>query len=326
MEKTDEKRRSRWKRVLPAAAFGFLFLLMAAQCLYVYRELQTLRQAQRVQEQDVASLGDALGVSVSHSSTVTASWAGKTWVSYGDSITQMGGWQDYITEYFGFAEHFERGLGSCTFVQSDQIWYANPDGSYNSRYGFLGVTEAPEGTTAHEGYMCSTDRITTSIPADADLILVMAGTNDAGITVSAPLGDLSYPFDETTFKGAVASTVVKLQERAPKALIVLASPLSGRGPETEDKKEQTANRTEPEYNHLGLTTQDYADAIREVAEYLSIPYIDVFGSTGINSFNRNQYIGDIVHPNEEGQKAMARVMIGALDDLKPVEKKEGAAP
>ena len=73
-----------------------------------------------------------------------------------------------------------------------------------------------------------------------------------------------------------------------------------------------------EYNLLGLTTQDYADAVKEVAEYLSIPFIDVFGSTGINSFNRNQYIGDIVHPNDEGRKAIARVMIGALDDLKPI--------
>ena len=57
-----------------------------------------------------------------------------------------------------------------------------------------------------------------------------------------------------------------------------------------------------------------------MAEAFSIPYIDIFGSTGINQFNRNQYISDIVHPNEEGKKAIARVMIGALSDLKPVEK------
>lgn len=297
-----------------------LFFVLTLQNVYLKKELAVIENQQVSQREDIQSLADALGVAVSNGSGVTASWAGKKWVSYGDSITQMGGWQDYITDYFGFAEHYERGLGSCTFIKSDQIWYANPDGSYNSRYGFLGVTEAPEGTTAHEGYMCSWDRISTSIPSDADLILVMAGTNDAGVTVSAPLGDLSYPFDEDTFMGAVASTVVKLQQQAPNALIVLASPLSGRGPETEDSSLQTANQTEPEYNALGLTTQDYAKAIEEVAEYLSIPYIDVFGSTGINSFNRNQYIGDIVHPNEEGQKAMARVIIGALDDLKPVDR------
>lgn len=81
------------------------------------------------------------------------------------------------------------------------------------------------------------------------------------------------------------------------------------------------NGTEPEYNELGLTTQDYAEAMREVAEYLSIPFIDLFGTCGINPFNRSTYISDIVHPSEEGQRAMARVVIGALDDMKPVEKK-----
>ncbi len=317
--KPDGEKKKHRKISLSIILIVVVILALVVSDVFMFREVRSLKSAQNAQSSDITTLADALGVSVS-SSGVTASWAGKTWVSYGDSITQMGGWQDYITDYFGFAEHYERGLGSCTFIKSDQIWYANEDGSYNSRYGFLGVTEAPEGTTAHEGYMCSWDRITTMIPQDADLVLVMAGTNDAGITVSAPLGDLSYPFDEDTFMGAVASTVVKIQEWAPNAIIVLASPLSGRGPETEDSAEQTANQTEPEYNDLGLTTQDYAEAMREVAEYLSIPFIDVFGTTGINQFNRNQYIGDIVHPNEEGQKAMARVIIGALDDIKPVER------
>lgn len=319
MENLHAGKKSNWKKILPAVGYLVLIAALVVQTLYFQKEIRSLKNTQTVQSQDISALGSAMGVSVSNGSNVSVSWAGKTWVSYGDSITQMGGWQDYITEYFGFAEHYNCGLGSATYTRSDLTWYANEDGTYNSRYGFLGVTEAPEGTTEHEGYMCSWDRITTSVPSDADLIVVMAGTNDAGITVSAPLGDLSYPFDEDTFMGAVASTVVKLQEHAPNALIVLASPLSGRGPETEDTKEQTANQTEPEYNALGLTTQDYAKAVEEVAEYLSIPYIDVFGSTGINSFNRSQYIGDIVHPNEEGQKAIARVIIGALESLKPVE-------
>lgn len=321
MENNNTKAKQNSRNGISTVLIFVLLVALIVQSVFFYSQLNNIKDVLAAQNRSIHTIGEELGISTSASSSVSVSWAGKTWVSYGDSITQMGGWQDYITDYFGFAEHYERGLGSCTFIKSNQIWYANPDGSYNSRYGFLGVTEAPAGTTEHEGYMCSTDRIATMIPADVDLVVVMAGTNDAGITVSAPLGDLSYPFDETTFMGAVASTVVKIQEHAPNALVVLASPLSGRGPETEVKEEQVANQTEPEYNSLGLTTQDYASAIREVAEYLSIPYIDVFGSTGINSFNRNQYIGDIVHPNEEGQKAIARVMIGALDDLKPIESK-----
>lgn len=316
MDNLEKKNRRKYGVFSVVLTFSVLLII---QGLYFRREIKSLKEEQLLQGQDIRMLGDAMGISVSGNSGVTVTWYGKKWVSYGDSITQMGGWQDYITEYFGFAEHVECGIGSSTFTKSDLVWYANPDGSYNSRYGFLGVTEAPEGTTEHEAYLSSADRINTQVPADADLVLINGGTNDAGVTVGAPLGDLSYPFDETTFKGAVAATVVRMQERCPNALIVLMSPLSGRGPEDESRMNE--NGTEPEYNELGLTTQDYAEAMREVAEYLSIPFIDLFGTCGINPFNRSTYISDIVHPSEEGQRAMARVVIGALDDMKPVEKK-----
>ena len=148
----------------------------------------------------------------------------------------------------------------------------------------------------------------------------MAGTNDAGPSVSAPLGDLSYPFDETTFKGAVASTVIKMQEHCPGAVIVLASPFSGRGYEEEGqtKEEMRQNQTEPVYNNLGLTTLDYARAVEEVAEYLSIPYVDVFESCGVNSFNRYTYLEDLVHPTREGGRAIAEVIIGRLRSIAPI--------
>ena len=244
------------------------------------------------------------------------SWAGKTWCSYGDSITQEEKWQSYVTEYFGFEKHYNRGIGSSTFAQSDQVWYANEDGSYNSRPGFDGVTEAPEGTTEHEGYLCSSDRIDVSIPEDADLVVVMGGTNDMGSNV--PIGDLSYPFDETTFMGAVASTIVKLQEKVPDAVIVLVSPLSGRGPETEDDSVPANSDTDQfAVNDLGLTTKDYRDAMEEVAEAMSIPFIDVYGTTGINQWNRSEYIRDIVHPSDLGGMAIARSVIAGLEDIKP---------
>ena len=116
-------------------------------------------------------------------------------------------------------------------------------------------------------------------------------------------------------------SIVKIRRRVPNAVIVLCSPLSGRGPEDETRGCH-GNTTEPQYNGIGLTTQDYAEAMEEVCEYLSIPYIDVFGETGINCFNRAQYIfGDSVHPNDEGGKAIARVIIGRLETLKPVERK-----
>lgn len=253
--------------------------------------------------------------------TVESTWNGKTWCSYGDSITGYNVWQPYVHKALGFAHHYERGLGSSTYTLSGQTWYANPDGSYNSRFGFAGVTAAPEGTTEHEGYMCSWDRIKTMIPQNVDLVVVMAGTNDAGPSISAPLGDLSYPFDETTFMGAVASTVVKIQEWCPQATVVLCTPFSGRGAYEDGmtNEQMAANQTAPVYNQIGLTTQDYAEAVMEVAEYLSVPCIDVFGNCGVNQFNRNMYLEDLVHPNKEGGKAIAKVIIGGLKTIAPIE-------
>lgn len=317
MDKKDRKNRN--KKIIVIGLRTLTVLCVVGLFGFLIYRIHVLENRQQQYASEIKGLTSELGLSAGNQG-FTVSWAGKTWATYGDSITQNGGWQDYITEYFGFARHDNCGIGSSTFIQSDLVWYANPDGTYNSRYGFLGVTEAPEGTTEHEAYLCSEDRIQTQLDPDLDLVLIMGGTNDAGITVSAPLGDLSYPYDETTFMGAVASTVVKIQEQCPHAIIVLASPLSGRGPE--DEEGMYEDQTEPEYNSLGLTTEDYARAMEEVAEYLSIPYIDVFGSTGINSFNRTQYISDIVHPNEEGMKAIARVVIGALDDLKPITEME----
>lgn len=301
-----------WKGVALAAIIMAGLAMAAAAGAWVKSEKVTESQKK---EEVLESETNTDNISVS-----TSGWAGKTWCSYGDSITGYNVWQPYVTQYFGFATHYERGLGSSTYTKSDQTWYANPDGSYNSRYGFAGVTEAPEGTTTHEGYLCSWDRITTMIPQDVDLVVIMAGTNDAGPSVSAPLGDLTYPFDEETFMGAVASTVVKIQEWCPNATVVLATPFSGRGAYEEGmtNEEMAADQTEPVYNQLGLTTEDYAKAVMEVAEYLSVPCIDVFGNCGVNQFNRSAYLEDLVHPNQAGGEAIARVIIGGLKAIEPL--------
>ena len=297
------------KQGIALLALLVLILALGAGTILLYRRLQ--QQETRINELTGSAAAD-----------FSVSWEGKTWCSYGDSITGYNVWQPYVTEYFGFSEHYLCGVGSATFVRSDLVWYANADGSFNSQPGIGGITSAPEGTTEHEGYLCSTDRIETSVPSDVDLVIIMAGTNDAGPSVSAPPGDLSYPFAETTFMGAVGSTVVKMQEHCPDATIVLASPFSGRGYEEEGQtqEEMRQNQTEPVYNDLGLTTLDYAKAIEEVAEYLSIPYIDVFESCGVNQFNRYEYVEDLVHPTREGGKAIAEVVIGALKNIAPINE------
>ena len=69
-----------------------------------------------------------------------------------------------------------------------------------------------------------------------------------------------------------------------------------------------------------MTTYDYAKAVKEVAGYLSVPYIDVFESCGVNQFNRYEYLEDLVHPTPEGGKAIAEVMIGRLKEISPINE------
>ena len=91
---------------------------------------------------------------------------------------------------------------------------------------------------------------------------------------------------------------------------MVCSPLSGRGTAGEDG-------TWPTYNSAGKTTYDYAVAAKEVAEFLSIPYIPVFERCGINQWNRTKYIADAVHPQDKGGEKIAMVMSEVLCAYQP---------
>jgi lysophospholipase L1-like esterase len=218
-----------------------------------------------------------------NSSSNTSWYNGKKLTTLGDSITAGATWQPYLMSKLGFASYTNCGVGGTKIAD---------DGSSTG--------------------MVTDSRIST-IPLDSDVILLMGGTNDYG---SVPLGDLSYPYNVTTFKGAIAETIVKLQARCPNALIVCMSLLSGRG--SVDANGNAVNQTAPEYNSLGLTSEDYAYATRDVCHFMSTPFIDVFGGTGINQFNRATYISDTVHPNASGGTLMARVIVNGLKAIEPV--------
>lgn len=116
------------------------------------------------------------------------SWKGKTWVSYGDSITAQGGWQDYIVKRFGLI-HINKGVG--------------------------GTTVAGTGTSAGN----SDARIDT-FPENVDLVTIMFGTNDLSQNIKIGNND----GDITTYKGALGVTVRKIQMKYPNARIIIMSP------------------------------------------------------------------------------------------------------
>lgn len=176
--------------------------------------------------------------------------------------------------------------------------------------------------------------IPASIKNTVGLIFIMGGTNDAGDSTinGSTIGNTTYvpgsrsdtvwaadstyytggDYDVWSFKGGIASTIMKMQLWCPNAVIVLGTPFSGRG------NTSGVNMTAPVYNLQGLTTEDYAKAMIEVAHEFSIPVIDVFATTGINQLNRATYITDSVHPySTAGKKALARAVIGGLKTIVP---------
>jgi len=177
--------------------------------------------------------------------------------------------------------------------------------------------------------MCRWDRIKAMIPESIrntlDLVVVMGGTNDhlgnialGAVTWStANTTDTEWIADVTngnggdygidTYKGAMASMIMKLQKWCPNAVIVVASQLSGYG--------VSKNMT---VNSLSLTPEDYANAALDVAHKMSAPSIDVFGTTGINQQNTTMYITDGTHPySRAGMLALGRAVAAGLKRIIP---------
>lgn len=198
---------------------------------------------------------------------------GKKWVGYGDSITEQGRWE-YIV-YNAFKLRFTNlGLGgSC-------------------------VADVPNASVA--GF-CDANRI-ASIPADTDFITIMGGTNDFGQTADiGSIEALRSSFDRSTFMGALAYLIKAVQTQAPNARIIIMSNPNSRG--------TTGQASDnPPVDQYGHSVYDFAKAARDVANYMSVDFIDVY-ACGINTLNRTRYVDDTVHPNVAGGKLIGRKVL-----------------
>lgn len=138
---------------------------------------------------------------------------------------------------------------------------------------------------------------------DADVVVVFGGTNDYGHG-NAPLGKFE---DRTadTFYGALHTLCISLIEKYPTSKIVIATPLHRTNellPTAPDK----------------LPLKSYVEAIRETAEYYSLPVLDLFKISGIQpnvQLLKMMYMPDGLHPNDDGYKILAKTIISFLKAL-----------
>ena len=137
---------------------------------------------------------------------------------------------------------------------------------------------------------------------NADIVFVFGGTNDFGHG-DAPIGEFT---DRTpdTFYGGLHYLMNGLIEKYPEAVIVFATPLH-RGGDT--------NSRDGRPNLKG-----FRDMILEVAEYCSLPVLDLWSMSGISTNSKTiveKYIPDSLHPNDAGHVILADRIIGFLQAL-----------
>jgi len=142
---------------------------------------------------------------------------------------------------------------------------------------------------------------------DADVVVVFGGTNDYGHG-DAKLGGFS---DRTpdTFYGACHYLFSGLIRKYLGKTIVIMTPLH--------RVNETKNTGDAKPMGVG-TLRDYVNIIREVAEYHSLPVLDLYATSGLQpeiEEIKEKYIPDGLHPNDNGNAVIAHKLKTFLEAL-----------
>lgn len=180
-------------------------------------------------------------------------------------------------------------------------------GAICQNYGIGGTRIARQKTPTEEKWDRDFISRVPEMDADADIVVVFGGTNDFGHG-DAPIGTMS---DRTpyTFYGAPHCLYTALIEKYPDVPIVVLTPLHRI---TEDIPTGD-NKPAP----VG-TLKEYVNIIREVAEYYSLPVLDLFKESGLQPkipVIQQKYVPDGLHPNDAGNEILAHKIARFLEML-----------
>ena len=133
--------------------------------------------------------------------------------------------------------------------------------------------------------------------------LVHYGLNDYfnGVAVENP-SDL---FDAETFAGAVKTGVQELKTNFPKATIILMTPPScgafSSGTDINSK--------------VGGLLVDYVAAIQKISQEMDVICMNNYVDLGITEENRDDYMADGIHLNEQGRYVLAQQIVRVLEQI-----------
>jgi hypothetical protein len=199
-------------------------------------------------------------------------------------------------------------LGKTIITYGDSITHANNWQPYLNKelrcstenYGIDGSKISGNNATS----MCNIERINT-LP-DLSFIIIMGGMNDWAQNVSID-GDEN---DVTNFTGGCHAMFKNIINKYPSACVYCVGTSFG----------YIGSFSEKTKNNIGLTTLDYSKKLCEIASAYGIPSISAYENMGVSDINKTLFLrndGDIyVHPNDEGAKKLANVIIGLLSKYK----------
>lgn len=142
---------------------------------------------------------------------------------------------------------------------------------------------------------------------DADIVVIFGGTNDYGHG-DAPIGSFDDR-DEYTFYGAMHLLCKKLIEKYPGKPVVFMTPLH-RLNENEIKPDKN--------NEPKASLKTYAEIIREVCEYYSLPVLDLYRTSFMQpeiEIIQKGFMPDGLHPSNNGHKLLAEKVFAFLKTL-----------
>ena len=232
-----------------------------------------------------------------------SNWFGKKCVCLGDSITEQGTWLPYLKNELGFSEVINRGIGGSTigYTYENAFWQ---------------------------------DKRVNSIDLDADCILIMGGTNDAGsgVPVSAEISKEIH--NKESFVGGYNILLSKIFYKFYKLNAGFYSDVDYTGVTQVDvAKDITVMLISPTFTNSPLYIGSDAEnrlvpivnAVPKISEFWNIPYCENYYKSGINDQNYKMYLKEetyesntiFVHPNDNGGKKIGARIVDCLRLYEP---------
>jgi len=234
--------------------------------------------------------------------------AGKTMVTFGDSVTEFGHYPDIIAENTGMTVH---NLG----FKGTRLAY-HPHSAYDEFSPTKLVDAIVTRDFSEQDIAIQEDRNYTQAFTqhfdelkaldfnDIDIVSLFIGTNDY-MGNGAGVVSLGEPTDTTrkTFTGAINYFVHTFQEAYPHLEFVLITPTWHMN---HDDFGGESAAIQP--NARGDYLIEFVDTLIERGEYYNIPTLDLYRNSGLNEENHTDFFVDHVHPNEQGYELIGNTI------------------